>query len=85
VGGDQALKLKKHVHCATREKQIDPDHAKRSQLGRDGDDVERGLHASLVLGYGVCHGENQGAQERVKWEISKIVDCLATLLMSIIL
>lgn len=53
---NQALDLQEHSHGTSREEQVDENHAVRSQLGRDGDEVEIGLHPPLVLGDRVAHG-----------------------------
>lgn len=74
MGGHQALELQKHHVYTTGEQKVDQDHADRRQLGRDSDEIEVGLCASLILCYGIAHGEDQGFAECREGQASYIVD-----------
>lgn len=55
----QTLHLQQHCHDTVGKHETDEDHAVGRQLGRDSDKVEVGLHAPLVLGGGVAHGDDK--------------------------
>lgn len=62
MGGDQSSELKEHGLWACH-KQGRAHHAKRNELGRDSEEEEPRLLASLVLGCSIAHGQDQCGQE----------------------
>jgi hypothetical protein len=76
VGCDEAFELEEQHGHAAREEEVYQHHADGCQLGWDGDEVEVGLYASLVLRHGVAHGEDQGLAEHREGHACYIVDTL---------
>lgn len=76
---NQALQLQQHHGDAAGEEKVDEDHADGRELGGDGDEVEVGLYAPLVLRYGIAHGENEGLAEHHVGHARYVVNALRLL------
>lgn len=59
---NKTSKLQKHRLWPTHEKS-GAHHAKRDELGRDGEEEKASFLPSCVLGCGVRHGQDQGWEE----------------------
>ena len=76
MSSNQSLDLQDHLHSASREEEVDEDHAVRSQLGRDSDEVKIRLHPALILGDCVAHGQDQSVEEKHKGQANDGIDGL---------
>jgi hypothetical protein len=76
VRGNQPVQLHNHNTNTAREEQVDQNHTEGRQLRGDRDEVEAGLHAPLVLGDSVRHGNNQCTKEEKGTQVQRPVDRL---------
>jgi hypothetical protein len=76
VCGKKSLQLQGYLRSTSWEEHVDRNHSIWSQLRGDGDEVEIGLHATLILYHRVGHRDHQGVQEGHVAETSDVVDTL---------
>ena len=67
MGRNKSLKLQHHHVDAIGEEEIHENHTDGRQLGGNGDEVEVGFGAALILRSGVAHGENESFAEYGEW------------------
>jgi hypothetical protein len=76
VRRNQPVKLQQHHTDTSGKEQVDSHHGKRHKLRRDVDEhVVRRL-SSLLLGYGVCHGEDECLRQQSKIEAGQVIEYL---------
>lgn len=63
VSGNEAFYLKEDHGDASWEEQINENHAVGRQLSWNGDEVEAGFHAALILCDCVAHGQDESPKE----------------------
>ena len=72
----QPVKLQQHYANSSREEKVDGHHGKGHKLRRDVDEHVVRLLASLLLGYGIRHGENERLRKHWKLEAGQVTEYL---------
>ena len=77
MGGNKAFEFKKRISISIGHEHADENHAKRHVLRWDGEEEVVDLHSTLVLCYGIAHGEDECANVEAEVKPNKVIDGLS--------
>lgn len=72
----QSVELQQYDTNTTGEEEVDPHHGKRHKLGWDVNEHVVRLLSSLLLRYGICHGEEECLRQCSKFEARQVTEYL---------